>query len=43
MDEIPADSLQGQVKLNKKNMLSGLSRTEQIKRIQDYIYMVKVY
>ena len=43
LDEIPADSLQGQVKLNKKNMLSGLSRTEQIKRLQDYIYMVKVY
>lgn len=40
---IPTDSLSAEVKINKKNTLAGLPRTEQIKKLQDYIYMVKVY
>jgi serine protease Do len=40
---IPQDSLNTPLHLNKKNALQGLKRTEQIKRIQDYVYMVKVY
>lgn len=41
--EIPQDSLEKKIALNKKNMLGYLSRTEQIKKVQDYIYMIKVY
>lgn len=28
---------------NRKNSLSGLPRTEQVKRIQEYVYLVKVF
>ncbi|GAA4787594.1 hypothetical protein GCM10023231_14640 [Olivibacter ginsenosidimutans] len=41
--DIPEDSLDKKIVINKKNTLANLSRTEQIKRVQDYIYMVKVY
>lgn len=41
--EIPADSLKGNLYLNTKNAMSGLSRTEQIKRLQEYIYIIKVF
>lgn len=43
LNRIPVDSLKGSVELNDKNSISALSRTEQIKRVQDYIYIVKVY
>ena len=44
LNNIPADSLKGQVlRLNKKNTLSHLSRKQQIKRMQDYVYQVKVF
>lgn len=40
---IPQDSLSKELSINKRNSLSGLSRTEQIKKIQDYVYLVKVF
>lgn len=40
---VPADSLESELLINKKNALSGLKRTEQVKKIQDYVYLVKVY
>lgn len=40
---IPADSLEAKLMINRKNALGGLRRTEQIKRIQDYVFLVKVY
>lgn len=41
---IPADMLEEPVGLpGKRNHLNGLARTEQIKRIQDYVFMVKVF
>lgn len=40
---IPQDSLKNKIVINKKNNLSALSRTQQIKKMQDYIFMVKVY
>ncbi|MGK6351959.1 trypsin-like peptidase domain-containing protein [Parapedobacter sp. DT-150] len=40
---IPMDSVESKLIINKKNALSGLKRTEQIKRIQDYVYLVKVF
>lgn len=44
LNNIPADSLKGQaLRLNKKNTLSHLSRKQQIKRMQDYVYQVKVF
>jgi serine protease Do len=40
---IPQDSLDAELTINKKNSLSGLSRTDQIKKMERYIFMVKVY
>ena len=43
LDKIPEESLKGKIKLSNKNSLSNLPRTEQIKKMQNYIYIVKVY
>lgn len=43
LKDIPTDSLKTKIVLNKKNNLKGLPRTEQVKHLRDYIYMVKVY
>ncbi len=43
LNRIPKENLKGNIILNSKNSLSTLPRTEQIKKLQDYIYMVKVY
>lgn len=44
LNNIPTDSLNGKdVVLHHKNALSHLSRTDQIKKLQDYVYIVKVY
>lgn len=44
ISNIPEDALEEPVGLpNKRNQLIGLPRTEQIKRIQDYVFMVKVF
>ncbi len=43
LNSIPADALKGNIVLSNRNGLSSLSRTDQIKRLQDYIYIVKVY
>lgn len=41
---IPADSLKGMpIHLNHKNTLANLSRKQQIKRMQDYVYQVNVF
>ncbi len=44
MRAIPQDSL-GTNKLSstKKSLLSGLKRTKQIEKLQDYVFMIKVY
>lgn len=44
MRAIPQDSL-GANKLtaNKRSLLSGLKRTKQIEKIQDYVFMIKAY
>ena len=42
--DIPADSLKGSaLKLNRKNNLAKLTRTQQIKKVQECVYMVKVF
>ncbi len=44
LNSIPADSLKGQpLRLNYKNSLARLPRKQQIKRMQDYVYQVKVF
>ncbi|POY37490.1 serine protease [Solitalea longa] len=43
INSIPQDSLKDKITVNKKNTLSGLPRTQQIKKLQDYVFMVKVY
>lgn len=43
LDAIPQDSLGKKVTYAKKNPLVGLNRTKQIDKIQDYVYMIKVY
>ncbi len=43
IDNIPQDSLKKKIVINKKNSLASFNRTQQIKKIQDFIFMVKVY
>ncbi|QHS56718.1 trypsin-like peptidase domain-containing protein [Mucilaginibacter sp. 14171R-50] len=43
IQNIPADSLSKSLTLNTKNTLAGLSRTQQIKKLRNYVFMVKVY
>lgn len=42
LDNVPGDA-KNEILLNKKNSLAGLSRKDQIKKIQNYVFMVKVY
>lgn len=37
-----ADSTTKNIKLNNKSSLTGLNRIQQVKKVQDYVYMVKV-
>lgn len=44
IDSLSADSLiKRPVMLNTKNTLTGLSRIQQIKKLQNYVFLVKVY
>jgi serine protease Do len=43
IQSIPADSLNKSLILNNKNSLANLNRTQQIKKIRNYVFMVKVY
>lgn len=40
---IPTDSLVNKIAAARKNQLQGLKRTRQIEKIQDYVFMVRVY
>lgn len=40
---IPTDSLNHAPVLNTKNTMAGLTRVQQIKKLQNYVFMVKVY
>ena len=42
-NSIPQDSLNKKIVLGKKNTLTGLNRSQQIKKMQDFIFIVKVY
>jgi serine protease Do len=43
IEGLPADSLKTPVRLPKNNMLAGTSRTQQLKKLQDLVFVVKVY
>jgi serine protease Do len=43
IQDIPADSLNRSLNMNSKNVLAGLNRVQQIKKLQNYIFMVRVY
>jgi len=44
MRAIPQDSLgTNRLSANKKSSLSGLKRTKQIEKLQDYVFMIKAY
>jgi S1-C subfamily serine protease len=40
---IPSDSLNKPLNLNTRNMLANLSRPQQIKKLQNYVFMIRVY
>jgi len=40
---LQSDTTSEKITLNNKNTLAGLSRAQQIKRLQNYVFMVKVY
>lgn len=43
LNAIPQDSLSKRVAFGKRSALQGLKRNKQVQRIQDYVFMVKVY
>lgn len=43
LDQLPETRLPQPIKLPKGNSLAGTSRPQQLKKLQDFVYMVKVY
>jgi len=43
IQDIPADSLKKPLTINYKNGLASLNRVQQIKKMQNYVFIVKVY
>jgi serine protease Do len=43
IQNVPLDSLSHKLSLNNKNTLAGLSPVQQFKKLQDYVFKVKVY
>lgn len=43
LNAIPQDSLSRRVAFGKKSSLKGLKRDKQVAKIQDYVFMIKVY
>ena len=41
--DIPSDSLNKPININGKNVLAGLARPQQIKKLENYVFMVRVY
>jgi hypothetical protein len=41
--QLSNDSLDSPIRLPHKNQLAGTSRTKQLKRIEDFIFVIKVY
>lgn len=41
--DIPADSLNKPINTSGKNVMAGLTRPQQIKKLENYVFMVRVY
>jgi S1-C subfamily serine protease len=43
IEHLSQDSLEAPIKLSKRNSLAGTSRTQQLEKIKDYVFVVRVY
>ena len=43
VEKLSQDSLEAPIKLAKSNQLAGASRTRQLKKLEDYVFIIKVY
>ena len=43
LNAIPQDSLSRKVQYGKRSSLQGLKRNKQVEKIQDYVFMIKIY
>jgi serine protease Do len=43
IEQLSKDSLEAPIKLPKRNLLAGTSRTRQLKSIEDFVFVIKVY
>jgi serine protease Do len=43
LNAIPQDSLRKRIAFGKRSPLQGMKRDQQVKRMQDYVFMIKVY
>jgi serine protease Do len=43
IQNIPSDSLNRTLNINNKNILAGMTRVQQIKKLQNFVFMVRVY
>jgi serine protease Do len=43
LSAIPQDSLSKRIAFGKRSQLQGLKRNKQVEKIQDYVFMIKVY
>jgi S1-C subfamily serine protease len=43
VEQLSMDSLDAPIKLSRRNTLAGSSRTKQLKKLEDYVFVVKVY
>lgn len=43
LNSIPQDSLSKRVSYGKRSSLQGLKRNKQVEKLQDYVFMIKVY
>jgi len=43
LNAIPQDSLSKRISYGKRSILQGLKRQKQVEKIQDYVFMIKVY
>ncbi|MBC7872418.1 MAG: trypsin-like peptidase domain-containing protein [Ferruginibacter sp.] len=42
LDDLKKDTLYQRVKITSKSSIAGLERTQQVKKVEDYVFMVKV-
>ena len=43
VNSIPQDSLSKRIPFNKRSLLQGLKRNQQVAKMEDYVFMIKIY